>query len=145
PERDQLEGETVRGWWRRSLGPVWDRYLPALEDDDEGGAEEPKNGESPVFRSQSVGVSGSADFPRNQANSSSATLDPEVDHQERTVGTETRTNKRNPDPPTLSGARTAETPNQAPAGHVYEQLAVTAEAAEHTLDIGAGGSLQAHR
>jgi DNA polymerase-1 len=145
PERDQLDGETVRGWWRRPLKPVWARYVPDLEDD----AEDAKNGQSPASGSRSVGVPGSADFPHNQAENSTDTLNPHGDPQERSVRAETRITKRNPDTPTLSSAKTAETPNQTHSGlvpePVPEHLAVTAEAPEQTLDIGSGGPLQAHR
>jgi DNA polymerase-1 len=161
PERDQLEGETVRGWWLRSLEPIWSRYLPDLEDEDEddeedaaegtaaGAAEDDtedaKSGESPVSRSQSVGVSGSADFPHNQTNSSSDTLNPENSPEKQSVGAQTRMVGRDPDTPTLSTAKVAETPNKAPSGPAMEHLAVTAEAPDQTLEIGAGGPLEAHR
>jgi DNA polymerase-1 len=142
PERDQLEGKTIRGWWLHSLRPVWERYLPGLEHDDDKDA---KNGEAPVSGSESVGVSGSADFPHNRADSSPDTSNPQADPRIGSVGAETTANTGFPDTPTLRTATTAETTNQAAPGPTVEHLAVAAEPAEQTLKIGAGGPLEAHR
>ena len=61
--RDQArpaKGETVRGWWRVDLEPVWERYLSP-----DGEPERAENAESATSPVQSVGVSGSGGFPLN--------------------------------------------------------------------------------
>jgi DNA polymerase I-like protein with 3'-5' exonuclease and polymerase domains len=142
PERDQLDGGTVRGWWLRSLEPVWARYLPPLEDD----TGDAKNGEGPSQGSQSVGVSGSADFRRDQAENSSDTPNRPDGPLEQSVGARTRINKRNPDTPTLLSAETAKTANQAAPGPVVEEnFAAAAEGLTATLELGDGGPVETHR
>jgi DNA polymerase I-like protein with 3'-5' exonuclease and polymerase domains len=149
PERDQLDGETVCGWWRRSLGPVWGRYLPELDDD----GQDAKNGESPEQRVQSVGVPGLADFRPNQAETDSDTSHPQTGPADRSVGAETAANRHFPDTPTLSRAETAETRNQARSESIAGQINIfeaiemveAEEARSATLDIGTGGALEVHR
>jgi DNA polymerase I-like protein with 3'-5' exonuclease and polymerase domains len=139
PDRDQLAGETVRGWWRRSLEPVWGRYLPNLPD----GA---VDGGFPESRSESVGASGSADLPLNQAVSGSDSSNSEDDPRERSVGAETPAKREIPDTPTLSSAETAEMPNRAvPVQVVEEHLTAAIEGADASVPLGDGGPVDAHR
>jgi DNA polymerase I-like protein with 3'-5' exonuclease and polymerase domains len=141
PEKDRTKkGEQIRGWWRRSLGPVWSRYLPDLD----GDGEDAKNGELPVFDAQSVPVSLEGDFPRNQAENGWDTLNPEAEPPEQSVPTKIPANETFWDTGTLSSAKTAEASDQADSAAVDERLAVTADAPEQPLAIGAGGPLQAH-
>jgi DNA polymerase I-like protein with 3'-5' exonuclease and polymerase domains len=144
PERDQLEGSTVRGWWRRSLEPVWERYLPDFEES----AEDVKNGESALSAFQSVGASGSADFSLNHAESSSDTLESENVPPEQSVGAdnglvEPKTGQlRHSDTLKRENGGNAESTGSAV---VVEHLAAAAEGLTATIEIGRGGLLEVHR
>jgi DNA polymerase-1 len=137
PERGELAGETVRGWRRHALEPIWDRYLPEFTDHGTNA----KNSESPLSGFQSVGVSGSGDFPLNHAESDPDTSLRQDDVPEQSVGDESPANEHFPDTPTLSTAQRGETPNLAVVG---EQLATSAEGISQTLELGKGRPLQAH-
>jgi DNA polymerase-1 len=141
PERDQLDGQTVRGWWRRSLEPVFARYLPNLDDDNETS----KDAEPATAGSQSVAASESDGFPHNQADSSSDTSNPRNDPQRQSVRVEAPANQEVPDTPTVSDDETVETRNQASGTVVEERLPTAFNALSQTIEIGAGPPLMLHR
>jgi DNA polymerase-1 len=155
PERHQLEKQQVRGWWRSSLEPVWKRYLPALEEDemdpeeegDDDGSEKVRKPESPVSAKQSVYVSGSADFPHEQAHSGADTLFSEDGSQNQSVCDEhacLSQKQANPDTQTLSNAKTAETGQRTHSGTVVEESFSTAlEGLSQTIELGEGPPLEA--
>ena len=53
-KRDQLKGETVRGWWRVDLEPVWERYLSP--DGEPERAEKRRIGHFSSSKCRSVGI-----------------------------------------------------------------------------------------
>ena len=117
--RDQArpaQGETVRGWWRVDLEPVWERYLSP-----DGEPERAENAESATSPVQSVGVSGSGGFPLNQAVSDSDTFSAESGSPEPSVGVESPANQHFPDTPTLPEPQTAIPPNRDTSVHVIDE------------------------
>jgi DNA polymerase I-like protein with 3'-5' exonuclease and polymerase domains len=70
PERGYPEsgGPQIRGWWRASLEPIWERFLPGPE---------ASQSDSPISTNQSVLVSQRADPSLNQAVFEQDTLVPE--------------------------------------------------------------------
>jgi DNA polymerase I-like protein with 3'-5' exonuclease and polymerase domains len=147
PERQEDGGETVRGWWRSSLEPIWARYLTDLDGPDpeavQGGSE---LDEPAVEASVSVGLSETLDLRLNQVENRADTSDLGNAATDRSVGAESLAHQGDPDTPTLSRPQGAE-PHDLTT-HVTvadEQLAVGFEGLEQTIQLGDGPPLEAHR
>jgi DNA polymerase-1 len=146
PERQEHGGETVRGWWRLSLEPVWARYLPDLDGPDPEGPEAEPEHDSAVDAPVSVGLSEAPDSPLNQAENCADTPDLGSAATDRSVGTEPPAHQRDPDTPTLSRPEAAAPHDPTAAATVAnEQLAAGFDGLDQTLQLGEGPPLEVHR
>jgi DNA polymerase-1 len=157
PEKHRTEeGEQIRGWWLRSLEPVWKRYLPDLEEDEEDseqggnedGPETVRKAESPFSPDQSVPVSQNVVFPHEQAHSGWDTLFSEDGSQNQSVSARhacLSQKQADWDTGTLQNVQTGETGQRTHSGTVVEEsFSPALEGLTQTVELGVGPPLEAH-
>jgi DNA polymerase I-like protein with 3'-5' exonuclease and polymerase domains len=146
PERHENSGETVRGWWRPSLEPVWARYLPDVDEADTATPQSGADiGASTIETPASVEVSGRWDFPLNEAAQGADTSDSRKTAQPRAVGMEFAANGPNPDSPTPSRAQAESRRPTTAATVANDQLGIVDNHLTQMVWLGDGPPLEAHR
>jgi DNA polymerase-1 len=138
-QRRDLAGDMLRGWWRTSLEPVWERYLDDVQED----VESP---DLPSSRDQSGSTGTDADFPLNQAKTSESQTGTEdgscTSLKTADFGSAMRVV---PVEPVRTREKGENAESTSTTTVVEEHLAAGAEGASATLEVGTGGPLQAHR
>jgi DNA polymerase-1 len=140
-------GEKVRGWWRTSLTPIWDRYLDGEENEtpDDGEKDEPPP-DSTSTRDQTGTTETDAAFPLEQAKHAGATSGTNSAPRPTLQATETRSTERPAPVVPVAAVQNDETAARTAYTAVRgDALTYEVEGLDQTFQLGDGPPLAAHR